>query len=214
LNRRLRFMRPADCPFPIPRQNWCMWEDSNLRCSPLLGHSFTGCCRRRWATHAWRSATESNSHPSRGASGFGPDCLTVGGTLRFKLAVGAGLEPAHVSRREPRFRRGAIPFRSSYRYRQCGGDDPIRTDGALKGHSVLAVRCLNHSATSPCNFWWGWRDSNSHAQRPWFLRPVCLPVPPHPPYLLTPINLDTHRAIRSHAKNPSKNMVGSQGLEP
>src|SRR5579871_6323319 len=35
LNRRLRFMRPADCHFPIPRQNWCMWEDSNLRCSPL-----------------------------------------------------------------------------------------------------------------------------------------------------------------------------------
>jgi hypothetical protein len=33
------------------------------------------------------------------------------------LAVGAGLEPAHASRREPRLQRGAIPFRSSYRYK-------------------------------------------------------------------------------------------------
>ena len=31
------------------------------------------------------------------------------------VAVGAGLEPAHASRREPRLRRGAMPFRSSYR---------------------------------------------------------------------------------------------------
>ena len=37
------------------------------------------------------------------------------------------------------------------------------------------------------NFWWGWRESNSHAQRRWFLRPVCLPFPPHPHYLLTPL---------------------------
>ena len=58
------------------------------------------------------------------------------------VAVGAGLEPAHASRREPRLRLGAMPFRSSYRYKQSGGDDPIRTDGAFRGHSALAVRCL------------------------------------------------------------------------
>ena len=63
--------------------------------------------------------------------------------------------------REPRLRRGAIPFRSSYRLNKplrrynvlareqrataacnAGGDDPIRTDGAFQGHSALAVRCL------------------------------------------------------------------------
>ena len=77
------------------------------------------------------------------------------------LAVGAGLEPAHALRREPRFQRGAIPFRSPYRLNKrssrhgasaseqraaaacdAGGDDPIRTDGALRGHSALAVRRL------------------------------------------------------------------------
>ena len=55
---------------------------------------------------------------------------------------------------------------------QSGGDDPIRTDGAFRGHSALAVRCLVHSATSPRISWWGWRDLNSHARRRWFLRPV------------------------------------------
>ena len=38
-----------------------------------------------------------------------PTCPTL------PLAVGAGLEPGHASRREPRLRRGAIPFRSPYR---------------------------------------------------------------------------------------------------
>ena len=36
------------------------------------------------------------------------------------VAVGAGLEPAHALRREPRLQRGAIPFRSSYRLRKTG----------------------------------------------------------------------------------------------
>jgi hypothetical protein len=36
------------------------------------------------------------------------------------LAAGAGLEPAHALRREPRLRRGAIPFRSSCRVRRIG----------------------------------------------------------------------------------------------
>ena len=28
--------------------------------------------------------------------------------------------------------------------------------------------------------WCGWRDSNSHAFRHWYLKPACLPIPPHP----------------------------------
>ena len=71
LNRRLRFMRPADCCFPIPRQNWCMWEDSNLRCSPLRVAVLQTAAVATEATHAWRSVTESNSHPSREPPGSG-----------------------------------------------------------------------------------------------------------------------------------------------
>ena len=66
-----------------------------------------------------------------------------------------------------------------------GGDDPIRTDGARYGHSALAVRRLRPLGHVSMNSWWGWSDLNSHARRRWFLRPVCLPVPPHPHHLLT-----------------------------
>jgi hypothetical protein len=137
------------------------------------------------------------------------------------VAVGAGLEPAHASRREPRIRRGAIPFRSSYRLTKLssllktsaseqqavarcnrGGDDPIRTDGAFRGHSALAVRCLRPLGHVSVICWWGWRDLNSHARRRWFLRPVCLPFPPHPHDLITPSDLDTHQAIRLLSNNP------------
>ena len=117
--------------------------------------------------------------------------------------------------REPRLRRGAIPFRSSYRLNKplrrynvlareqrataacnAGGDDPIRTDGAFQGHSALAVRCLRPLGHVSKNDWWGWRDLNSHARRHWFLRPACLPFPPHPHDLVTPCDLDTLRLIR------------------
>ncbi len=135
--------------------------------------------------------------------------------------------------REPRLQRGAIPFRSSYRVTthirsrnfsaseqraaaacNAGGDDPIRTDGAFQGHSALAVRChrpLGHVSIIP---WWGWRDLNSHAQRHWFLRPACLPFPPHPHDLLTSCNLDTPRVIRSPSTNLSTNWWASRDQNP
>ena len=117
LNRRLRFMRPADCHFPIPRQNWCMWKDSNLRCSPL------------WVTALQAAAVAAGPHMHGGAqlsrTVIPRRSLRVqaGSPHRWryapiqKLVVGAGLEPAHASRREPRLQRGAMPFRSSYRYK-------------------------------------------------------------------------------------------------
>ena len=54
-----------------------------------------------------------------GTSRFERDGLSDCPTLPppRSLAVGAGLEPAHASRREPRLQRGAMPFRSSYRYK-------------------------------------------------------------------------------------------------
>jgi hypothetical protein len=138
------------------------------------------------------------------------------------VAVRAGLEPAHALRREPRLQRSAIPFRSSYRLTQLssqpkgfaseqravarcnrGGGDPIRTDGAFQKHSALAVRRLRPLGHVSIIFWWGWRDSNSHARRHWFLRPACLPFPPHPHDLLTPCNLDTRRVIRFLGTNLS-----------
>jgi hypothetical protein len=77
-----------------------------------------------------------------------------------------------------------------------GGDDPIRTDGAFQRHSALAVRRLRPLGHVSMNSWWGWRDLNSHARRRWFLRPVCLPFPPHPHHLLTSRSLDTLPTIR------------------
>jgi hypothetical protein len=47
-----------------------------------LGRSFTGCCRRRWATHALRSATGSNSHPLREPPGSGRIASPLAGTLQ------------------------------------------------------------------------------------------------------------------------------------
>jgi hypothetical protein len=161
LNRRLRFMRPADCHFPIPRRNWCMWKDSNLRCSPLWvtalqaaavaagPHMHGGAQLSRTviprrsprvqagSPHRWRyapiqklavAAREERASPE-GTSRFErdglSDCPTLPPPQRRKtcrrgprsLAVGAGLEPAHASRREPRLQRSAMPFRSSYRYK-------------------------------------------------------------------------------------------------
>ncbi len=136
-----------------------------------MGHSFTGCCRRRWATHAWRSATESNSHPSHEPPGSGRlasplavrsysklavaarvERASPEGTSRFErdglshcptlpLAVGAGLEPAHALRREPRLRRGAIPFRSSYRYKHLA--ETIRFE------RMVPSRALRVSSAAP-----------------------------------------------------------------
>jgi hypothetical protein len=130
------------------------------------------------------------------------------------VAVGAGLEPAHALRREPRLQRGATPFRSPYQHKHSGGDDPIRTDGAFRVHSALAVRCLKPLGHVSKHLWWGWRDLNSHAQRHWFLRPACLPFPPHPHDVVTRNNLVTLPAFRFRARNLLTPMVGSQGLEP
>ena len=140
------------------------------------------------------------------------------------LAVGAGLEPAHALQREPRLRRGAIPFRSSYRFQKtapmqkssrANGDRLLhqcwrrRSDSngwcLFKGHSALAVRRLRPLGHVSLNVWWGWRDLNSHARRHWFLRPACLPFPPHPHGLLTSSNLNTRRVIGLISTNPSTN---------
>ena len=130
------------------------------------------------------------------------------------LAVGAGLEPAHASlaRASPPTRCDTVPL--ILPTTQTGGDDPIRTDGAFQRRSALAVRChrpLGHVSTS---LWWGWRDLNSHARRHWFLRPACLPFPPHPHDLLTPCNLDTRPAIRFLSTNLSTNWWAPRDSNP
>ena len=75
----------------------------------------------------------------------------------------------------------------------------------LLRHSALAVRCLKPLGHVSRTLWWGWRESNSHARRRWFLRPVCLPFPPHPHDLLTSSTLNTHQAIGSISTNPATN---------
>jgi hypothetical protein len=146
------------------------------------------------------------------------------------LAVGAGLEPAHALQREPRLQRGAIPFRSPYRLNKllrpynvsaseqraaaacnAGGDDPIRTDGAFREHSALAVRCLRPLGHVSTNLWWGWRDLNSHARRHWFLRPACLPFPPHPHELLTRNQSEYTSSDRIPKPNPVDTIGGLPG---
>ena len=135
--------------------------------------------------------------------------------LTLQLAVGAGLEPAHASlaRASPPTRCDTIPL--ILPTKQTGGDDPIRTDGAFRGHSALAVRCLRPLGHVSTNLWWGWRDLNSHARRHWFLRPACLPFPPHPHDLLTCISSDTHQAIGFLSTNPStKDWWAPRDLDP
>jgi hypothetical protein len=81
------------------------------------------------------------------------------------VAAGAGFEPAHASQREPRFRRGAIPFRSSCPSNRLAETIRLERMAPFKGRAALAVRCLN--PTQPRllkTHWWGWRESNSHAQ--------------------------------------------------
>ena len=129
-------------------------------------------------------------------------------------AVGAGIEPAHALEREPRFRRGAIPFRSSYLYNQFGGDDPIRTDGAFKGHSALAVRRLSPLGHASFDFLVGMERFELSCTRRWFLRPVCIPVPPHPHDLLTSCNLDTRQTSRFLSANPSTTWWAPRDLNP
>ena len=121
------------------------------------------------------------------------------------VAVGAGLEPAHASRREPRLRRGAIPFRSSYRYRQSGGDDPIRTDGALRRHSALAVRCLRplgHVSLKPLV---GMERFELSRAKALVSKTSVSPISTTSPQLSNFTNLDTHRVIEFISANSSAN---------
>jgi hypothetical protein len=124
---------------------WWVWKDSNLQCSkelrvygpvgrpvapthPTFGGE--GASRTRkprghaplQTGSACHMPNLSKNHGGSGASRtrkprrYVP--LRTGWAFHMPnttVTVGAGLEPAHASRREPRLRRGAIPFRSSYR---------------------------------------------------------------------------------------------------
>ena len=65
------------------------------------------------------------------------------------LAVGAGLEPAQVLRRDPRLRRGAIPFRSSYRRPIWRRRSDSERMAPFEGRSALVrlLRPLGHVST-------------------------------------------------------------------
>lgn len=154
--------------------------------------------RTGWASHMPNATSIQRQRP-------------VDGTR--SVALGAGLEPAHALRREPRLRRGAIPFRSSYRLNDLA--ETIRFERMVPiEHSALAARCLRPLGHISVKYWWGWRDLNSHVPRHWFLRPACLPFPPHPHSFVTRNNLLTLPTFRLRAPNLSTSMVGFQGLEP
>ena len=79
------------------------------------------------------------------------------------------------------------------------GTSRLERDGLSKCPTLP----LSTAAISLLIFWWGWRDLNSHARRRWFLRPVCLPISPHPHDLVTTCRLDTRRASRLISTNLS-----------
>jgi hypothetical protein len=107
------------------------------------------------------------------------------------VAAGAGLEPAHASRRDACFRQGAIPFRSSCPSNRLAETIRLERMAPYNGRAALAVRCLNPTQPRlPKNSLVGMERVELSCTRRWFLRPVCLPVPPHP-HLLTHLRMNT-----------------------
>jgi hypothetical protein len=103
-------------PFKLqPRvyEVWWVWKDSNPQCSKELrvygpvGQPVAPTHPTLGGEGASRTRKSRRHVPPRTGRAFQMPNATV--------AVGAGLEPAHAFRREPRLRRGAMPFRSPYR---------------------------------------------------------------------------------------------------
>ena len=149
------------------------------------------------------------------------------------LAVGAGLEPAHALRREPRLQRGAIPFRSPYRLNKllrpynvsaseqraaaacdAGGDDPIRTDGAFQGHSALAVRCHRPLGHVSMNLLVGMERFELSRAKALVSKTSVSPISTTSPRLTNSLRLGYTSTNQVPEHEPVDEMVGSQGLEP
>jgi hypothetical protein len=97
-----------------------------------MGHSFTGCCRRRWATHAWRSATESNSHPSQEPPGSG--------RIASPLAVRSNSQTGGSGASRTRKPRRYVSLRTRWAFRLPNATSTPATKDLSPGTPVIGGR--------------------------------------------------------------------------
>ena len=140
------------------------------------------------------------------------------------MAVGAGLEPAHASRREPRLRRGAIPFRSSYRLNKLMPSptivransgwllhamlaETIRFErmAPFRRRSALAVRCLRPLGHVSVNLLVGMERFELSRAKALVSKTSVSPISTTSPQLSNFTNLDTHQATEFISTNSSAN---------
>jgi hypothetical protein len=86
--------------------------------------------------------------------------------VRSPLACGAWHSGADSNHQLPLWKPLASP--------SATGAWCARQESNLQVDTGLEPAASANSATRAC-FWWPRRESNSHARRRWFLRPVCLP---------------------------------------
>lgn len=115
--------------------------------------------------------------------------------------------------REPRFRRGAIPFRSSYRLDNLA--ETIRFERMVpRRHPALAVRCLRPLGHVSMNFLvWMERFELSRAKA-LVSKTSVSPISTTSPRLTNSVQSRHTSSDQVPKHKPVDELVGSQGLEP
>ena len=100
-----------------------------------------------------------------------------------------------------------VRYRSAHPtvHKESGGDDPIRTDGAFRGHSALAVRCLRplgHVSLKPLV---GMERFELSRAKALVSKTSVSPISTTSPQLSNFTNLDTLQPTESLSTNSSAN---------
>ena len=140
-----------------------------------LGHSFTGCCRRRWATHAWRRWRELNPRCrlSTDTPVFGTGDFTQLVHIS-KLAESEGFDPPRPCYGRPslskRVQYQALPTLHMTLVREAGLEP---ASGWVWAIQVFQFPSLTHGGDG---------EIRTLTPKHWFLRPACIPFHHIPTY--------------------------------